>query len=228
MSVNFAGSPPVVRVWGNQLLTHDDIRRTIIASLPGVFAAIVIVVVSIVHLMAVYHDEAAAAENLAAARSHAVYPLDAQTLSRDRAAHAELVANELQSLHGQPLAALAPTVAVANVLPADVRVKSLSASGTIISIAQAEALSYNAVIDARRILMRRFDTTITTLNIPSQTQDPTADQSIAQGQLPDSFWKWTATVAPLPHENNNATTRADPPFPGPARTNTRTRASEAP
>jgi hypothetical protein len=168
--------------------------RFVSGLIPTIIAAGAIVVFAFVRYGVSVDQARGATIQLTTITTNSHFPLATRDAVEARGATIKMVVGAIHERANGIGPNLAPLVELANALPSDVRIKSMTLDHASATIVDGEALSYQSIVDLNRQLNPTFPATIATAAVGADPENGTGAD--ARGNT----WRWTGTiqVAPSP------------------------------
>lgn len=162
--------------------------RFLTGTVPALVAAGAIIALAIIRYAIANNQNDVANFHLREVKAAARYPLATRDVVQSRSALVKQTADQiLQSANGVT-PNLANLVNVANVLPINIRVKSVNLDPARATVTNGEALDYNAIVSLSEKLAKVYPTTIATAALG-------ADPSSGMGATDRAnTWRWTGYI----------------------------------
>jgi hypothetical protein len=162
--------------------------RFLTGTVPALIAAGAIIALAIIRYAIALDQGRAADIHLLEVKTTARYPLATRELVQERSAIVKQTADQIVESANGVTPNLATLVNVANVLPINIRVKSVNLDPARATITNGEALDYNAIVSLSEKLAKVYPTTIATAALG-------ADPSSGMGATDRAnTWRWTGYI----------------------------------
>lgn len=202
----YDGSPLNVGAPRTNFLTLDTLDhrkkspvftgRFLTGTMPSFIAAGAIIALAIIRYAIAIDQGRAADIHLLEVKTAARYPLATRELVQQRRASIAQTADQIAENANGVTPPLANLVNVANSLPSNIRVKSISLDLARATVSAGEALDYNAIVTLSEKLSRTYPATIATAALGA---DPSSGMSATDRA---NTWRWTGYINLTPPTSN--------------------------